>query len=408
MERVILHSDINSCYASIECRERPELRERPMVVGGDEEARHGIVLAKNELAKGLGICTAETLWEARRKCPELVVVPPDFDLYRRVTDGIRRIYLEYTELCEPFGLDECWLDVSRLAGNAREGEKLAQEIRRRVKREYGVTVSVGVSFNKIFAKLGSDMKKPDAVTAIPRERFRELLWPLPVGELLYVGAATGKKLARYGIRTIGEVAKADTMLLARLLGKAGPALQQNARGLDSAPVAKYGESGPPKSVGNSMTTPRDVENEEEAKLAFLALAENVARRLREQGMRGSVVSVTLRDNTLKVIDRQRRLDTPTNLSGELAEAALALLQENYRWQRPLRSLGLSVSALSEEGEGSQTSLFVEEQHRERMEKLEATVDTLRKRYGKGCVKRGVFLGLGEMGEDHGNPWKGKI
>lgn len=391
MDRVILHSDINNCFANISCRDKPELRQFPVVVGGDEEARHGIVLAKNEEAKKYGIRTGETLWEARRKCPSLLLIPPDYRLYQQVSRQVRAIYLEYTGLCQPFGIDECWLDVSDCVRDINQGAKIAHEIRERVKREQGITVSVGVSFNKIFAKLGSDLRKPDAVTVISRDTFRGIVWPLPVGDLLYVGKSTEKKLARYGFATVGDIAQADPVFLRKVLGKYGPHLQRSALGGDREPVEPYGTIVPPKSVGNSMTMPRDLKEEEEVKKAFLYLAERVAARLRAQHLRGSVLAIQLRDNQMQTVDRQKRMQVPTNLSGELAQAAMELCQAQYQWKRPLRSVGISVSDLTQESEGLQLSFYWEQGKREKLQQLEQAVDGLRLRYGRGCVQRGIFL-----------------
>ena len=283
VERQILHVDCNKFYASVECCLRPELRDKPVVVGGSEEARHGIVLTKNEIASRYGISTGETLWSARRKCPDLVTVPPHFPLYAKYSRMVRSILLEYTHLVEPFGLDESWMDITAYP---RDPIEVAHEIRERIKAEIGITVSIGVSFNKTFAKLGSDYKKPDAVTVFSRENYRQMVWPLPVGELLYVGRSTRQKLSERFLYTIGDVAKADPALLQSLLGKWGPALHAVANGRDCQPIIPSENAADTQSVSNGMTTPRDLTDNRDVQRVIMVLAESVGRRLREQRLCG--------------------------------------------------------------------------------------------------------------------------
>lgn len=255
--RSILHVDCNNFYASVECLYRPEIRDFPVAVAGDPEARHGIILAKNMMAKKLGVTTGEAIWEAKLKAPGLVLVPPDYKKYLRFSRMAREIYGEYTEQVESFGLDECWLDITgSLPMLYKDPVTIAHEIRQRVKEELGITVSVGVSFNKIFAKLGSDLKKPDAVTVIPYENFQEIVWPLPVGDLLYVGSATRRKLELVAVNTIGDLARYDRELLRWKLGKWGLILHDFANGLDTAPVRCIGEAEQIKSIGNGITCHR--------------------------------------------------------------------------------------------------------------------------------------------------------
>ncbi len=391
MQRAILHSDLNNFYASVECLNHPELNDKPVVVGGDPELRHGIVLAKNQMAKATGIQTGEALWIARQRCPGLVVVPPHFPRYLEFAQQVREIYGTYTDRVEPFGLDEAWLDVTgNLQGN---GEAIAQEIRQRVKRETGLTVSVGASFNKVFAKLGSDMKKPDAVTVITRENYRERVWPLPVGDLLYVGPATVERLQRHGILTIGNLAACDDELLRTLFGRTGPALGLTARGLDESPVALAdGDHGLIKSVGNSTTTPRDLVCDEDAHLVFLALSESVAARLREHGLRCGTVQISVRENDLTTFERQTRLTTPTNVSGQIAAVAMELFRANYHWARPIRSLGVRGADLSPANAPRQMDLFGVEERQLRRERLEMTLDGVRQRYGSASILRASLMG----------------
>lgn len=391
MERAVLHVDCNKFYASVECLYRPEIRHLPVAVCGDAEQRRGIVLTKNEIAAKYHIKTGEAVWQARRKCPGLVCVPPDFPLYMRFSAMVRQILSDYTDLIEPFGLDESWLDVSG-SGNIGSGAFIAEEIRRRVKFELGITVSVGVSFNKIFAKLGSDYKKPDAVTIFTKDNFRSLVWPLPACELLYVGPATSKKLKSCGIGTIGDLAAAPPEYLHMLFGKMGYVLFRFANGLDNEPVAPAGSAPVIKSIGNSSTAPRDLENEGDVKIMILVLAESVGRRMREQGFRCSTVSISFRDNLLNGTVRQRKLERFTADSDEIARAGMELFRGSWDWRLPLRSVGISCSGFEHESSPFQLDLFDDGERRLRRERLEKTVDSLKARFGNGCVQRAVLIG----------------
>lgn len=403
MQTVILHSDLNNFYASVECLYRPELRDKPMAVAGDPEKRHGIILAKNDPAKNFGVKTGEALWQARGKCPGLIVVPPNFPLYLKFSQLVRSIYSTYTNQVESFGLDEAWLDVSGSTRFGGDGVRIADDIRKRVKSELGITASVGVSFNKVFAKLGSDMQKPDATTPITREDYQKQVWPLPVSELLYVGRATTRKLYRYGINTIGDLALVNPDLLRNLLGKWGEVLWLFANGRDHSPVARSGEEGLVKSVGNSTTPPRDLQNDEDAKMTFMVLCESVAARLKEQGLKCRTVQIHVRDKDLLSFDLQGKLP-PTNLAAELLAKAMTLFQANYRWPRPIRSLGVRACDLVVNHSEPQLSLFNDEGRRLKEEKLESTVDDLRHRFGHSAVQRAVLLhsDLGNINpkEDH--------
>ena len=388
--RTVLHSDLNNFYASVECVYEPKLREVPLAVCGDPEARHGIVLAKNELAKAAGVKTGEAIWQARQKCPGLRTMPPDFKKYMRFAQMMRSIYAEYTDFIEPFGLDEAWLDVT---GNRRSGTEIAGELRRRAKEELGLTLSVGVSFNKIFAKLGSDMKKPDATTVITPENFREKVWPLPVEELLFVGPATKRKLGLRGIRTIGDLANCDVKLLRGALGKNGEMIWNFARGKDCSPVMSEGEAAMVKSVGNSTTAPRDLENDRDVYLVLLVLSESVAERLRAQDLRGDVVSVSVRDCELNTRSFQRKLLRPTALAEEIAGYARELFRERWYWERPIRSLGVCVSGLESLSDGVQLSMFDDNIRRYH---LEEAVGDLRRRFGHGIISRACLLTDGRI------------
>lgn len=341
MERVILHADCNNFYASVECLYNPSLRGKPVAVAGDPEARHGIVLAKNYLAKACGVQTGNPLWMARQFCPEIIFIPPHYDKYLRFSRIAREIYSEYTDQVEPFGLDEAWLDVTG-SGIMGTGEQIADELRKRIKRELGITISVGVSFNKVFAKLGSDMKEPDATTVITRENYREKAWPLPVSDLLYVGTAMTRKLNGFAIRTIGELAAAPDDWLKHKLGKIGFMLRTFARGQDTSPVFVMGTPPKIKSIGNSTTAPRDLVTDEEVKITMLVLAESVAERMRGFLFRAGTVEISLRDNDLFSYTRQKKLPYPTGNSEDIFKAAFELYKVNHISGKPLRSIGVRV------------------------------------------------------------------
>lgn len=399
-DRDVLHSDINCCYAQIECQARPELRGKPVVVGGDEEARHGIVLAKNLIAKRAGVKTAMALWEARKACPGLVVVPPDYRLYMDVSRRAREIYYDYTDRVEPFGPDEAWLDVT---GTRRclglSPAEIAREVSERMVAELGISVSVGVSWNKIFAKFGSDYKKPDAVTVITRENYREVVWQAPVRDLLYVGPATERKLHSSGIDTIGQLACASDELLRNRLGKMGFVLRGFARGQDATEVKPYDRDAADvmreiKSYGNGLTAPRDICDPQSAKAYVWMLAESVAQRMREGRARARTVSVGARAaDDLCTRSRQCKLPVATDVTLEVARAAWGLLRElePLDASHPLRGIHVSASDLEPADADLQASLFDPLPRRTEMRELDASVDDLRRRYGNKCVVWGAQL-----------------
>lgn len=389
MNRTILHVDLNNYYASVECLYHPEIRDKPVVVCGDVEARHGIILAKNYVAKALGVKTGEAIWEAKQRCPELVLVRADFSKYLRFSRLARSIYADYTNQIEPFGIDEAWLDVSGTEQIFGSGLEIADQIRQRLRSELGLTGSVGVSFNKIFAKLGSDMQKPDATTIITPDNFHEKVWSLPVRELLYVGRSTRRKLQNRAIYTIGDLAQRDIHDLKLLLGVWGETLWHFANGLDGAPVKQVGEENLIKSVGNSTTTPRDLVNDQDVKLIIYVLAESVAARLRKHGFKCRTVSISVRGNDLISFERQGKLSRPTFLSGDLAQRAIQLFKENYRWDNPIRSLGVRGADLVTADRHVQLDLF--DNSNLDAEILAGTVDNLHKRFGHYSVQRCAML-----------------
>lgn len=312
--RTILHSDMNNCYASIELLHHPELRGKPLAVGGDPEARHGIVLAKDQLAKKAGVQTGMALWQAKQVCPDIVFVPPRMDLYLRFSRLAHEIYADYTDMQEPFGVDESWLDVTDSCTLKGDGFQIANQISNRIKRELGITVSIGVSWNKIFAKLGSDYKKPDAITVISKENYKDIVWKLPASDLLYVGRSTEKKLRTLGIFTIGQLAQADPKLLKSVFGKMGLVLSLFANGEDQTPVNRENIHAPIKSIGNSTTTPRDLETYEDVAIITYALSESVSARLRENNFACNVVEISVRDNELYSFTRQKKISNPTDIT----------------------------------------------------------------------------------------------
>ena len=387
MNRTILHSDMNCFYASVEMMLNPELQGKAVAVCGSTENRHGIVLAKSEKAKQAGIKTGMVNWEAKRLCPDLILVPPQYEQYLKYSNMAREIYQEYTDLVEPYGMDECFLDVTASQVLYGSGKEIADQIRCRMKNELGLTVSIGISFNKIFAKLGSDYKKPDGITEFNRTNYRELIWKLPVSDLLYVGRSTNRTLQKYGIRTIGELARTDPSFLERQLGKMGLVIYSFANGWDDSPVSVEGYQAPIKSIGNSTTTPRDLENEQDVQIILMALAESVAARLRKHGFKCNVVSISIRDNGLFHFTRQRKLQELTDITDEIMSAAYRLFRENYHWPRPIRSLGIRADDLVMGQVPVQLDLFMNEQRREKQEKLDRAVDDIRRRFGYHSVQR---------------------
>ena len=393
MDRIILHCDLNSFYASVELRSRPDLRNVPTAACGDPPSRPAIILAKNEPAKKFGVQTAETIWQARRKCPGLVLLPPHHALYRQVSKQVNAIYEQYTDLVEPFGIDESWLDVTNtlhlFGGDAKA---LADHLRARMKQELGLTLSVGVSFNKVFAKLGSDYKKPDATTVISRENWRELVWPLPVGALLYVGGAAQKLLAQFGVRTIGDLAACKRDALETLMGKMGVQLHDYANGLDTDPVRSRYQPEQVKSVGNGTTFPRNLTTAEQVRGGIAILADSVATRLRHSGLYAGGVQVTVRDPQFHDRSRQTQLSAPTHLIRELTEAAMDLTHQLWRPPAPVRALTVTaIHLVPQEDAYEQVDLFTAgaAPRKEKQEKLEAAMDRLRGKYGTGVISYGA-------------------
>lgn len=390
MGRYILHCDLNNFYASVESLFDTSIRNKALVVVGDEKKRHGIVLAKNAIAKSLGVNTGDTVWEARQKCgSDLVCKGARFSLYLEVSKWVKNIYREYSDRVESFGIDEAWIDISHLASSDDEAVAIANNIRSRVVAEIGLTISVGVSFNKVFAKLGSDMKKPNATTLISQGNFKEKVWCLPVQDLLYVGKATLKKFEKVNIRTIGDLANANIKYLSLTLGKVGCELWKFANGLDASQVSSIKDNEKIKSFGNSTTCPIDLTSNEQVKSVIYVLAESVAERMRHKGYYGVTVSLWVKDNTLKSYEKQMSLNFPTNVSSDIASTAYKLFLESYDWKLDVRAVGVRITGLT--SGNIQCDLFSRTENFHKNQKLDITIENLRERFGYNIIKRGNIL-----------------
>lgn len=390
--RIILHCDLNSFFASVELLSHPELKDVPVAVCGDPQSRHGIILAKNEPAKKFHIQTAETIWQAKKKCPDLVLLPPHHDRYHIYSRKVNDIYERYTDLVEPFSIDESWLDLTgslHLFGG--DAKAVADEIRCRIREELGLTVSVGVSFNKIFAKLGSDYKKPDATTVISPENWKSIVWPLPVSALLFVGKAAQTVLHQYGIETIGQLAACKPDMLESLLGKMGLQLYDYANGLERAPVRARDDREPVKSVGNGTTFRKDLTTRDQVRTGIALLADSVAMRLRAAGLYAGGVQVTIRTPDFKNKQRQKQFPAPTHLMRDLTDGAMELVAASWKPPEPIRMLTITAINLSPEDVAfEQVDLFAGDSvpRKEKQEKLETTMDAIRGKFGTDAIRFG--------------------
>lgn len=393
MSRVILHCDMNNFYASVECMLHPEFRGMPLAVCGDSEERHGIVLAKNYLAKACGIKTGDVIWEAKQKCKDLITVKPHFDEYMKMSALAREIYGKYTSLVEPFGLDECWLDITGSVKDLNEGVVIANKIRERIKNELGVTVSVGVSFNKVFAKLGSDLKKPDAVTLIPKDNFLSLIGDLPASDMIGIGRATKERLSTYCVETINDLAVFSRSLLNNLFGKCGDVLWKNANGLDDSPVLSRAVEVLDKSVGNGITAPYDLETSEEVWKLMLELSQEIGHRLNVFGKSAGTVAIYIKDNDLNVRQWQCALPEETQNAYVIAKVAFELFNKHYSWEKPVRAVTVRAIGLSSGEAPSQLNIFsTVKQETVADARLENTVEDIRGRFGDTSIKNAVVLG----------------
>ncbi len=392
-DRTILHCDMNSFYASVELLDYPEYRNVPMAVCGDPTNRHGIILAKNELAKKYNIKTAETLWSAQKKCPTLVCVKPHRAKYKKYSKLINEIYLRYTDMVEPFSIDESWLDVTASLKLFGSGKEIADHIRMTVKNELGLTLSAGVSFNKIFAKMGSDYKKPDATTVISRDNYKKILWPLDIESLFFVGNASAQKLKKAGIFTIGNLANSDKKFVTSLLGKQGSMIHDYANGLENEPVKLFSEKEKIKSVGNGITFKRNLKNENDIHTAIVGLSDKVASRLRKYQMKAYGIKIDIKDPTFKVISRQKQLISPTNTSEDIVCTAFELLKANWLLGDPIRLLTITAINLTDENEDEQLNMFAQNdiKTKERSQSMERAMDMIRNKYGDNAITFGRII-----------------
>lgn len=406
VERIIIHSDLNNFYASVEKMRSPELANKPVAVCGSKEERHGIVLAKSEEAKKFGVKTGDTIWQAQRKCPNIIIVPPHFNLYIEYSKKVRAIYARYTDLIESYGIDECWLDLTKstLLFPKYDGEKyievngekhfsdgflrhLGDTIRNTVREELKITVSCGVSFNKVYAKLGSDLKKPDGTSVISKAHYKQIIFGLPVEELLYVGKATKEKLYKMGLNTIGRLAAADDNEMYKAFGKVGVTLLKNARGEDDSPVRHVDDKREMKSIGNSSTYAEDITNPRRIKRLLYVLSESVAARLRESGQGlADTVHLWVRDSNLNDFSVQKKV-RHTALCGEIAEHAYNLFENNFLQPFKIRSLGVTVSGF----DNGKSQLTFDETggNYKKREAVERCVDQIRKKHGYSKLQRGI-------------------
>ena len=386
-ERIILHCDLNNFFASVSLLFNPTLKGLPVAVCGDKENRHGIVLAKNELAKSFGVKTAEAIFEAKAKCPELVTLPPIYEKYEEYSKKAHKIYERYTDMIEPFGIDECWLDVTGSTVLFGDGKAIADKIRADIKKELGITASVGVSFNKVFAKLGSDMKKPDGTTVIDKENFKSIVWPLPISDLLFVG----KKLKMCGIHTIGDITLCDDATLKRLLGKNGIDLKNFALGLDNSPVITPTENDIPKSIGKSITCGTDFTNCDEVWKAFLKFSQYICDALHKKNLYAGGIQVHIRTASLAVKEFSHTFTDSTNCTITFAKRGFELFCKNYSFSEPLRSVGLRAINIKSEKTAVQQDIFGNSDKSEELEKIDDSIFKLRQKFGKNSIKRATTV-----------------
>lgn len=391
--RDILHCDLNNFFASVEIRDNPSLAGKPVAVCGSVEDRAGIVLAKNDIAKAYGVKTAECIYEAKNKCRDLVIVPPHSDKYVAISRQVRRIYSEYTDLVEPFGIDECWLDITGSHFLFGSNEKIANELRERVKTATGLTISVGVSFTKVLAKLGSDMKKPDATTILSHDDYMQKISSLPADSMVGIGPATMRALKKLRIYTLGDLAQSDPEMLKRHIGKAGIGLWRAVNGFEDNTVHHTDYSRESKSIGNSRTLRQDLYSDKEVWQVMLSLSENVTRRMREEELCATGVCISIKTNDLEYKEYQAQLEYPLRSSLALAQAGYKLFTRRFNWNLPIRAVGIrGINLISSKLE-RQYSLFADSQKLDREETLADVSDELRRRFGRGIIKPAAILAV---------------
>ncbi|MHB1154244.1 MAG: DNA polymerase IV [Eubacteriales bacterium] len=389
--RIILHCDLNSYFASVEMLESPQLQGMPVAVCGSVEARHGIVLARSEAAKKYGVRTAEAVWQAKKKCPHLIIIEPHYEKYVQYSRMVKDIYLRYTDRVESFGIDEAWLDITGNCNIFGKGEVLAYEIKEQVKREIGLTLSIGVSFCKIFSKMGSDLKKPDAVTCIPEDEFRDIVWDLPASSMLGVGRATGRKLSGYGIHTIGQIAVYPIEFFEQLFGVTGRIMWAYANGIDNSEVMRYTESPPMKSIGHGNTAISDLTDNSEVELMLFELSQDVSRRLREYKLQARRIQISVRDCDMGYREYQTTLPCPTQSYTDISQAAYQLFTSNYKWYKNIRALTVRAINLEPDTVPYQVDIFTDFKQRERINSLERAVEGVRARYGRNSIDAAALL-----------------
>ena len=385
MERIIIHSDMNSCYASIECSLNPELWGKPVAVGGSTEDRHGIILAKSKEAKKCGVKTGEVIWQAKNKCPDLIILPARFDIYQKYSRLAGKIYSDYSDRVEPMGMDEAWCDLTGTVKSFDEAEKIVQQIMSRFKNELGITVSIGVSFNKIFAKLGSDLAGRDSYQIITRDEFKNKIWPLEAGAMMGVGRNTAKKLSQYGINTIGELAGCSEEWLRVVFGVMGSAMWKYANGLDDSEVMKKGEQPAVKSIGHGITCKEDLTDNEQVWLVLLSLSQNVAKRLCEEKKHSASVQIAVRNTQLSTKQFQCELPIATQSAFEIAKAAFSLFEKNYNWFYNVRALSVRAINLQDNDSPVQMCLYDDYEKHEKQKRIDDAVIGLRRRFGDSAV-----------------------
>ena len=379
MNKVILHCDLNCFFASVEMLYHPEYRNVPMAIAGDPENRHGIILAKNVIAKKMGVKTAETINEAKQKCPNLIIRTPDYDLYSHFSNEVRKLYYEYTDRVEPFGMDECWLDISQSIKYFGSVDNIVEQILRRVKIEIGLTLSIGVANNKIYAKLGSDLASEDSYYIVDS---LDKIHNLPADNLLSIGYHTYETLKSYGIYTIGDVANAPISYLKQILGKNGETLHYFANGYDLSEVSLYNSNYEIiKSIGNSMTSIRDLYDMDDLKLILTILCDSVSSRLREQGMYYKTIHLYVRNKKLESRSCQITLRENSDLGKDIFDTAIQLFENNFDFSIPYRSVGVAVSHLSFHKEFSQLTIFDNPIYPIKQRKQELALQDIRRRFG---------------------------
>jgi DNA polymerase IV len=389
MERIILHCDLNNFYASVECFYNPSLRNKPVAVCGSKKDRHGIVLAKNYIAKKYKIRTGEATWEAKNKCPNLIIVPPNFELYLKMSKIVRNILKEYSDQIEAFGIDENWIDITNISNISKNSLGTTRLIQKRITEETGLTTSIGLSFNKIFAKLGSDSAGRNCIEEISISDFRRKVWPLPISDLLYVGRSTRKKFYNMGVLTIGKLANLPIEFLKEKFGKWGETLWIFANGYDKSPVAQVDDNPIIKGIGNSLTSPKDLLNDEDVKVLIHLLSESISKRLRANNFKGKCIQLWIKDKNLKSIERQSQLFEHTFLSSIIAEKAFEIFKKNWYWYENIRALGIRVTNLIPSNKFIQLSML---NNRERKRELiDICIDELKEKYGNEKFHKAIVL-----------------